>query len=150
MNPETQNQQEKTVEEPEKINILLHEYDTLREEIIGRTNNMYQMLAVGSAVFIALLSFSNNFAKLISLTSFCAFVISFFCWMIKEETANAAARLRELEEKINIRAGEPLLTWENKFGKAKTSWYFKSRTLFIIAPLAAIALVLLLVYAKIL
>lgn len=33
----------------EKINILLKEYDTLRPEIIARTNNSYQLWAAAAA-----------------------------------------------------------------------------------------------------
>ncbi len=40
----------------QKIEILFKEYDTLRAEIISRTNNMCQLITIGAAWGVALLA----------------------------------------------------------------------------------------------
>ena len=55
--------------EEQKVEILLHEYDTFRDEILQRTSHMYQLIEIG----FGLLS-GGLFAWAISGLTFCAFL----------------------------------------------------------------------------
>ncbi len=107
------------LKDPEKVQVLLHEYDSLRTEITHRTNNMYQVAAIGGAVFVWFVSRPINIGSLVSLTV-SAIILFLFFWFIRKDTYKAAKRLRQLEKDINRRAGEELLLWETKYGAATT------------------------------
>jgi hypothetical protein len=118
------NNDEAPLAERDKINILLHEYDTLRTEIIHRTNNMFQVIAGCGVLFVWILSRQLSDVRfwlgLILLLALAAL----FSWLIRRDINKAAARLRELEADINVRAKEPgLLRWESKHGGAVTGYW---------------------------
>ncbi|MBC7783005.1 MAG: hypothetical protein H7144_04125 [Burkholderiales bacterium] len=120
--------------EEEKIRILLYEYAGLRSEITNRTNNGFQMLTVGGAVVIWLLSRVQDARSLLTdwpfWTCIAASVISIGLgsWFTIRDINKAAMRLREIEADINRRAGEPnLLQWETRWSSMMTGFWGRSR-----------------------
>ena len=109
-----------------KIQILLHEYASLRTEIFHRTGHLFQLLTVGGALFLWLASRPIDLRFWISLAA-AVVVVSLFCWLIHRDIEKAAERLRQLEEDINRRAGEELLVWETHWGGATTGYWGKAR-----------------------
>jgi len=108
--------------EKDKITILLHEYDTLRQEIVNRMNNGFQLLAV-CAVLLTLLFQAKSTVMIVVGICVLIAVIVFGLWTTFGNINNAAARLRELEADTNTRAGEKLLIWESECAGALTGWW---------------------------
>jgi hypothetical protein len=99
-----------------KIEILLHEYDTLREEIMSRYSAQFQAIGVFGAVFVGLLAaiatgMNAHVGYSLIVLSFFIF-LALFVWADNDIT-RAATRLIELEKEINGRAEERLLVWES-------------------------------------
>jgi hypothetical protein len=104
----------------QRVQILLHEYNTLRAEVLSRYVAQFQSGGVASIVLlgiftlIANLGFSYWFIGLVGLDLilFAAVLV----W-IDIDIAKAARRLRELEVQINsLAGGEALLKWESVWG----------------------------------
>lgn len=113
----------------DKINILLHEYDTLREEIVNRTGHGYQLLSVAAVLVVWIIGkdkFDCRFWFALVLTS-C--LLGYGGWAIFRDIGKASSRIRELEKNINNRAGEVLLIWETKRGGAVTGYLGQSKPL---------------------
>ena len=110
--------------EQDKVQILLHEYDTLRQEVLNRTSNGFQLLAVGAALFVWMIGGqhpNNRFWFWIGL-ALALFAVSLAAWFIFRDISKAAKRIRELEGSINARAGEELLMWETRCGCDATGY----------------------------
>ncbi|MGA2542308.1 MAG: hypothetical protein ABSG78_12205 [Verrucomicrobiota bacterium] len=112
--------------EKDKISILLHEYDTLRQEILARTNHGWQLIAVGAALFVWLIQAKpdSNF-----WVGFVAVVLAILlgAWTTFGNIAKVAKRVEELEREINFRAGEELLVWEMRHGGGLTGFVRRLR-----------------------
>lgn len=105
-----------------KVRILLQEYAGLRSEIQARTNNLYQLGAAGTVLFVWIIGRPLGFSFWFTLATSLV-VVSYLYWLIGRDVEKAATRLRELEKNINNRAGEALLVWETRWGGAVTgSW----------------------------
>lgn len=105
--------------EPEEI--MLKEYDTLREEILtamqGRNSMLsYGLAAIGAILTVALALMGENRALsglVIGLIcpSICLFVL--FTWLGEYQRMQRAGRfLVDVEGRINQACGRELLTWE--------------------------------------
>jgi hypothetical protein len=114
------------LEEPfkakDKVQILLAEYSGLRNEIMVRTNNVFQLVA--AAVLISLWIIARPvdvrfWIGLVLLVGICGI----FWWFLHRDINKAAARLRQLEEQINRLAGEELMQWESRHGGAVTGYW---------------------------
>src|SRR5262245_5549344 len=98
----------------DKVQILLQEYNSLRNESIQRGNNTFQLVTAGAAMLVWILSrfqeakLSVKDVKSWAIVFTCAAVMALFSWFIRRDINKAAARLRELEKDINERAGERL------------------------------------------
>ncbi len=112
--------------EKDQIQILLHEYVTLRTEIIHRSNNLYQLIAVGGALFVWLMGHPIDRRFWITLGLAVPMLFSGFL-VIRRYTNKLAKRLREIEKTVNSLAGIELLVWETLWGAAVTR-YFAIRT----------------------
>jgi len=110
------------------VKILLHEYATLRSEILTRTSNLYQLIAVGAALFVWVMGQPLSVRFWVALVATLV-VLASFCWLITRDIHKAAKRLRELEKDINCRAGETLLVWETRWGGAVTGYWGRGRPL---------------------
>jgi positive regulator of sigma E activity len=109
----------------DKIQILLHEYGTLRTEIIHRTNNLYQLLAVGGALFVWLMGHAVDRRFWISL----AVSLPLLCLgfgVIRRYINKTAKRLREIEKTVNSLAGLELMVWETLWAGGVTGYFARS------------------------
>jgi predicted outer membrane lipoprotein len=99
----------------EQIQILFKEYDTLRTEIISRTEIGYKLWGFGGAAAAWLITQYNEqyfLATLILLAS----VFGILTMMWYRDVNNMARRVRAIESAINELAGvEDLLQWETKW-----------------------------------
>jgi hypothetical protein len=118
----------KPFSEEDKVRILLHEHGTLRSEVSARTNNLYQLGAAGTALFVWIMGRPLGFGFWFALTTSLV-VILYFYWLISRDIKKAATRLRELEKEINSRAGETLLVWETRWGGAVTGIWGRAKPL---------------------
>jgi hypothetical protein len=109
----------KPFDDQEKVRILLHEYDTLRQEIIQRTTHGFQIYGVGAVFFVWLVSRPFDQRSWIMLCV-SALAVLFASRISLREIRNASERLQELEQTINRLAGQDLLIWESCRGGAKT------------------------------
>ena len=101
----------------DKITILLHEYDSLRSEVVQRYIGAFQLGVGGStalAAFGAWRLLVNDYTSIV-LVALGFVVLAFVIWQMERDTRRIAAHLRLLEADINKRAGEQLLTWETHF-----------------------------------
>jgi hypothetical protein len=108
--------------EEEKVKILIQEYTTLRNELLTRTNNLFQLLGIGlggglGGVLIVLSKDVQPplWSWLLALLCW-IFVFLFFFLRIGSDIRRAAWRVRKLEKDINRRSGETLLIWETLYG----------------------------------
>lgn len=103
----------------QKIDILFREWDSLREEIIHRTNNGFALLGVAGLVLTWLLSRNYDLKFWLMLGSFAtiAFGAAKFCFV---QIRRCGIRKHEIEQQINSLAGDELLVWEDRWGYAKT------------------------------
>jgi hypothetical protein len=112
-----------------KVQVLLYEYAGLRMEILHRTGHMYQLLAIGGALFLWLLIPRPIDWRLWVSLVMSLVIVSLFGWFLHRDINKAAARLRELEQEINERAGEELLVWETRWGGAVTGYWGRAKPL---------------------
>jgi hypothetical protein len=115
--------------EPQKIEILLHEYDALRNEIDGRTRDGFNLFGTVGALFIGALTLIYNkvgfvWFLIVAIGGLITFAVAtretFF------RIRRAAERLREIEGLVNSRIGEELLVWERRYGGAGHGWFLQS------------------------
>src|SRR6266849_10226121 len=105
----------------EQIDILLKEYDTLRQEIIARTSQGFQVLGFGVLLYTALVawfgahSVDRTFWVLLIIFVLTIAVVSL---MAHRDINMAARRISEIELHVNNLAGATLLQWETKYGAA--------------------------------
>jgi hypothetical protein len=106
-----------------RLDVLLHEYDTLRAEILARTSSRFQLLGLAAvaATLVTAKWGSGNPPGLDGLwialgiaggTALVAAVI----WVVFGFYINrCAARIKQIEKKINDKlGGEPILIWESR------------------------------------
>jgi len=95
----------------EPIQILFKEYDTLRGEIVSRTNNGYQLIALGAGALAWLASRPVNGMLFVSIGIILLGMLVFVAlWW--RDTYMCSCRVKELEGEINALAGQTLLKWE--------------------------------------
>ena len=101
--------------EKEKIAILLHEYNALRQEIVNRTNQGFQLVAIGAALFVWVTQAKSDWRYWGGLVV-AAFAMLLAAFVTLENINRLGRRVRQLESDINARAGEKLLIWDTEFG----------------------------------
>ncbi len=113
-----------TPEEKEKIDILLKEYETLRQEILFRTNNRFLMVGIVGA-FLGYTLFTDNpvlktYIWGIGLRTFVlvggAMALLVIWFRLGYSVATLAMHISAIEKKINDLVGEELLEWETRYG----------------------------------
>ena len=119
------------------VEVLFKEYDTLRAEIISRTNNAVQLGTAFAALGFGILTWSvsrSNITTLQGIITLGGVILALSVvyvilnqWLIQLDINNAAARLRELESEINALCGLELLKWETHWGGAVTGPRRKKR-----------------------
>jgi len=106
-----------------QIDVLFKEYDTLRAEILSRTNNRFAITAFLGAVA----AFFATRTELIAVVSIGGVVISLLVlggiWFYLGELINKCAqRVKEIEARVNELAGTQLLEWESDSRHRPFGW----------------------------
>jgi hypothetical protein len=112
-----------------KVTVLLQEYDTLRAEILVRTQQRSLLLGV-AATLLAIAA--ANYRELppdwwIWKMSLPVTVIAIW-WWLSVLLADCALRVREIEQEVNTRCGEVLLRWESAIAAKRLFWRKVTRT----------------------
>ncbi len=115
MSTQTSSSGSDALSEKDKIQILLAEYNTLRTELLNRHTAGFQMVAIGTAVLTWLAAQSID-AKFLVLSVVFSIVMACWIWVLYADIRRLGVRIRQLEEDVNRRAGEPLLIWESRWG----------------------------------
>jgi len=77
---------------------------------------MFQLMGAGAVLFVFLMGQGFGLRWFISLFVF-VLVIGLSSWFIGSDILRAGDRLREIEDDVNRRAGENLLTWETRWAR---------------------------------
>ncbi len=101
-----------------KVDVLLREYDTLRQEIVSRTNNRFAM----AGLLVAVAAFVISQPELVASERWGIAIVAFFVsiggwWTIGFLIRCCAARLMEIEQRVNALVGDELLVWETRNAK---------------------------------
>ena len=113
------------MEEKEKINILLKEYDTLRAEILQRLSSRFAFLGLFGAVGADGFFVAGDISIFQKFVLFLTALFLFAVWMqLGTVIARCAKRVAEIEEFVNQIAGEKLLRWESEQLGSKTFHLF--------------------------
>jgi tetrahydromethanopterin S-methyltransferase subunit G len=108
-----------SIKEFQKVQIILHEYNTLRAEVLSRYVAQFQAGGVASIVLLGVFSlFANQGFSYwyVGIGVLDGLLLGAVLFWIDIDIAKAAGRLREIETQVNTVAGETLLRWENKYG----------------------------------
>jgi hypothetical protein len=108
------------------VPILLHEYDTLRAEIIQRHSSLYQVVAIVAAAIGTISYLLANrgpsvprwlFWLSLGLLALAIVIVIIFSQLLRRDIEIATSRLRVIEETVDEAAGEWfLLRWERLYG----------------------------------
>ena len=108
----------------DKVLILFKEYDTLRTEIIARTNNCYQ-LWVAAAAAVAWLTSRQLELTLLALTATLGLIFLAAAGALYRDINALSCRASTIEAKINLLSGgEELLEWETRWGGYSPNGWF--------------------------
>jgi hypothetical protein len=115
------------MEDKEKIDILLKEYDTLRAEILQRLSNRFAFLGLFGAVGAYGFFVSGNISISQKIVLFLTALFLLSVWMqLGIVVARCAKRVAEIEGYVNQIAGEKLLKWESeKLGSKAFHVFYK-------------------------
>ena len=101
----------------DRIGVLLHEYNTLRQEMLERHTVLYQSIGFGAVIVAGLFTILIDRWWIALCGLFGAGILLMFGWRrVDLDTACIALRLCALEEEINTLASERLLVWESTWG----------------------------------
>jgi hypothetical protein len=114
--------------ENDRVHILLHEYDTLRSELVANGVKRFQLLAIGGGLFVIVASRPIDRRFWITLI-LAALGLLLFTLANVRNTKRLARRVSEIEATINQRTAEELLVWERRWGAAATGFLFQSAPL---------------------
>jgi hypothetical protein len=99
-----------------EIEVVLHEYDALRDEVLSRTSARFQLLGLLSiaATLLGVSSISRGWHWVVVVVV--ALIILLGLWLyFGFAIKRCAIRLREIEEEINGKlGGKQVLRWESR------------------------------------
>jgi hypothetical protein len=99
----------------DKIDILMKEYDTLRAEILHRSNTRFAFVGLFGALATYALFKTDTHTVLTPALIIIAAIFLFFLWIhIGYLIFRCSRRIAEIENQINSLADEQLLVWENR------------------------------------
>jgi len=103
------------MDEKDKVQILLKEYDSLRTEILQRIGHRFAFLsfigALGAYAFFASRDLSVYQTVVLIISVLALFGV---WWQLGNLIARCSKRIAAIEKAINSFAGEPLLRWEHE------------------------------------
>ena len=97
-----------------EIEVILHEYDSLRAEIVSRTDSRFQLIGfLGLAATLLGITGLSASARVILIVA--ALIVFIGIWVyFGLYIKRCAERLREIEDEVNGKLGRPVLVWESK------------------------------------
>ncbi len=98
----------------EKIDVLMNEYKTLRDEILMRTNSGFGMIALGGTILIWLVGSYKGWRTIVYFV-FLAALYTAVCVVNWKVIKKCNQRIAQIEESVNQLAGETLLEWEGRW-----------------------------------
>jgi hypothetical protein len=110
----------------ERVQVLLHEYDSLLNLVAQRIAHVYQVVIICAVLATWLLGRTMDGRFWVGAT-FILFLIAAFGWFNGEDIKRAAAQLRAIEQHVNYLPGEDLLTWETHYGGAIAGYWGRPR-----------------------
>jgi len=99
-----------------KIDILLKEYETLRNEIQVRINNRFTIFGLFAATGTFTATQSRTLLNWIIASLFVMSLLVLW-WRLGYLIKRCSSRIAELEQLVNELAGEELLAWEGRVAK---------------------------------
>jgi hypothetical protein len=106
---------EDTLGQKEKVQILLAEYASLRNESVTRGNTIPTVVSVALAALAFVVASPGGWVEKTVFFGVLLFIVAILGRLIHRDILKAADRLRQLEAIINERAGETLLEWETRY-----------------------------------
>ena len=104
----------------EQISVLLHEYDTLRTDVLARNANFVNLGTATLAAVVGIVAIYYTTRVSAHLLLLCFLVVGAFAWFsyrsIHLAIKEMSEQLRGLELQINVLANAKLLTWERCHG----------------------------------
>ena len=113
-----------------KVDVLLREYDTLREEVIARTNNRFAISGLLGAIMVFVGGKSElDIVWRWTVVLVALVVLTIFWWSIGDVMHQIGAHLIGIEGRVNALLGEQLLEWERATGNRRaTRWLYPKFT----------------------
>jgi len=116
-----------STEDKTRVEVLLKEYETLRNEIMGRINNRFAVIGF----IVALIAFIGSQSEIplhvrcvIGGLAFVVILVVYF--RLGQLIKRCAVRIGDIEEKINSIMGEKLLVWESRIAKSGLfHWFYR-------------------------
>jgi membrane protein implicated in regulation of membrane protease activity len=110
--------------ETDQITVLLAEYSSLRDELIELNTNQNQTFGTGAVLIAGALALIPGEWWLagIIFSGLVVIFLAFFSAMLRYNTDDAAARVRDIESAVNEIAGKQLLVWETTRGLNAVSY----------------------------
>jgi hypothetical protein len=108
------------MDEMDKVQILLKEYDALRAEILQRSGHRFTFLslfgALGAYAFFVANDLSSYQKIVLTISALALFGM---WWQFGKLIVECSNRIAEIEKAVNSVAGEPLLRWEHERSGSK-------------------------------
>ena len=101
-----------SIDQGQKIAVLITEYNNLRSETVARTGHGFQIGGFSITALSIWAAEETTGKAWLALAVIIVFLVT-AGWFTFREITQANRRLREIEIDINDRAGEDLLVWEN-------------------------------------
>lgn len=98
-----------------KVQVLLKEYDTLRQEILGRLNNRFALVSFGTGLSVFIASRTLSWRDWILVGVWLSLVLCLW-WRIGVLMLRCSSRIAEIEKRVNEIVGDRLLLWESSLG----------------------------------
>ena len=100
------------------VEVVLHEYDSLREEVLSRMNSRFQLLGLVSiaATLLGVSGLSSHWHWVLVIVIAALILLGlwlYFGFAIKR----CAVRLRQIEEEVNGILDRQVLKWERRLPK---------------------------------
>ena len=101
----------------EKIQILMAEYNTLRAEVIQKSNSTFQIFGVAITAVVAISGIVATYAIIAGFSIFIILIVVLLATYrsIEFSMLTFGNRLREIEREVNQLAGAKLLKWETEY-----------------------------------
>jgi hypothetical protein len=109
------------------VQILLQEYNTIRQEVIHRINNFYQAMAFATVLLAWLLTQQPGGPRFWVGALVLVLLVGFFAFLILRDQQRMVLRLMQIESDVNALVGIEVLEWETYWGGGGRPGWFTIR-----------------------